>query len=156
MSVKRTITAGLMTAVVAAGGIAFSAPAAATGDRPVGVAHVAAWKNVYLHKNGSITVSAGIKCSPGWYTTELDIQVNQGESYGSGYTVPDVPCDLTWHPVRFRINEFFGSMQPGPATINSQVIVNNVDTGDSAGGHDPNRAGCVRRPHTSHATCPTS
>src|SRR3954453_20108257 len=101
---KRTMTAALAAVVMATGGVALAAPAGATGDRPVGVAHVAAWKNVYLHKSGSITVSAGIKCSPGWFTTELDMQVNQGpqlENYGSGFVTPDVPCDNTWHPVRF-------------------------------------------------------
>jgi hypothetical protein len=150
------LTAGLMTAAMAAGGIAVAAPATASGDRPVGVAHVAAWKNVYLHKNGSITVSAGVKCSPGWFTTELDIQVNQGESYGSGYATPDVPCDNAWHPERFVIDSFFGTLVPGAASLNSQVIVNNVESGDSAGGHDINRAGCIRRPHRTHASCPTS
>jgi hypothetical protein len=156
MSIKRALTAGLMTAVVATGGVAFSAPATAAGDRPVGVAHVAAWKDVYLHNNGTITVSAGVKCSPGWFTTELDMQVNQGDSVGSGFTIPSVPCDNAWHPVRFVISDIGGAFVPGPSTISSQIIVNNVDSGDSAGGHDVGRVGCVRRPHTSHATCPTT
>lgn len=156
MVVKRTLITGFTTAVIATGGVAFSVPAKAAGDRPVRVAHVAAWSNVYLARNGNITVSAGVKCSPGWFTTELDMQVNQGATVGSGYTIPSVPCDNAWHPVRFVISDIGGAFVPGLSTIDSQVIVNNVESGDSAGGHDIGRAGCVRRPHTTHATCPTS
>lgn len=155
MSIKRTVSIGLITAVVATGGVAFSTPVSAAGDRPVGVAHVAAWSNVYLANSGRITVSAEVKCSPGWFTTELDMQVNQGDTVGSGYTIPSVACDNAWHPVRFVISDIAGAFVPGTSTISSQIIVNNVDSGDSAGGHDVGRVGCVRRPHTTHATCPT-
>jgi len=143
-----------MLAVIAAGSVALAAPAQA-GGRPVGVVHVAAWTNVYLHHDGSITASAGVKCAPGWISSDLDIRVTQGSTDAEGSTPTDVPCDNAWHPVRFVITDIAGAFTPGTAVLNSQILANNAESGDSAGGHDVNRVGCIRRPHTTHAYCPT-
>jgi hypothetical protein len=77
--------------------------------------------------------------------------VNHGGQAASNYTIPSIPCDNGWHTVRFFIEGVTPPMHVGAVTISSQFLVNNVDSGDSAGGHDPQRAGCIMRPH--HPVC---
>jgi hypothetical protein len=140
-SVRRSIAVLAGSTVLSiAGGVGVAGPAAADGDRPTNVAFVQAWQKVYIHQGGaSLTVTAGLRCKPGWYSTELDMQVNQGDQGDSNYTIPDVPCDNKWHPVRFRIEGVTPAMHVGACTVSSQFLINNVDSGDSAGGHDVQR-----------------
>jgi hypothetical protein len=129
------------------GSLALAAPARA-GGRPVGVAFVQAWKKVYLHEGGAkLTVTAELRCVPGWESTELDMQVNQDAQAASNYTIVNIPCDNGWHTVRFFIEGVTPPMHVGAVTISSQFLVNNLDSGDSAGAHDVQRPGCIMRPH---------
>jgi hypothetical protein len=147
-SVKRSIaTVAGCSLLLVMGSLALAAPASA-GGRPVNVAFVQAWKKVYLHQQGAkLTVTAELRCVPGWFPVELDMQVNQDSQATSNYTIPTIPCDNDWHAVRFAIEGVTPPMHVGAATISSQFIVNNVDSGDSAAGHDPQRPGCIMRPH---------
>jgi hypothetical protein len=127
--------------IAIAGGVGLATPAAADGDRPTNVAFVQAWKKVYIHQGGSsLTVTGELRCVPGWFGTEFDMWLSQGSNTTSGYTIPDIPCDNGWHAVRFRIDGVSPPMHVGACSVSSQFIVNNVETGDSAGGHDTQRA----------------
>jgi hypothetical protein len=149
-SVRRTIaTLAGSTVLAIAGSIGTAAPAAA-GDRPTNVGFVQAWKKVYIHHNGSLTVTAGVRCVPGWVSSDLDMRVNQGGNSGTGVTTTDVPCDNQWHPIRFVISDTSAVMHDGPVTIISQFLVNNAESGDSAAGHDQ-RPGRILHGHPAAA-----
>jgi hypothetical protein len=143
-SIVRSVSAASLTLVAAT---VLAAPAAVAGDRPTNVAFVQAWKKVYLHHDGSVTVTAGVRCVPGWEGGELDMRVSQGiNNDADGFVEATVTCDNAWHPVRFTLHDVAGAMKVGPAQISSQFIVTNVDSGDSAGAHDQ-RTGRVLRGH---------
>ena len=124
-----TVAGSVMLAVV--GSIAAAVPAAAGSGEATNVASVQAWKKVYIHHDGSLTVTAGVRCAPGWTSSDLDMLVGQGVSNSAeGTTTTDVPCDYASHPVRFRLTTINGSMHDGPVTIYSTFTAVNNETGD--------------------------
>jgi hypothetical protein len=128
-------------AVIAAATLAVSlASPAMAGDRPTHVAFVHAVKKVYLHHDGGVTVRAWLRCKPGWAPAELDVRVNQGGAYTDGYIVPTVPCDNAFRRVKLRLPAGYGTLAVGDATVSSQFLVTNVDSGDSAAGHQDGKA----------------
>lgn len=148
MSAKRWVAVVAGSSMLAVVGSIAGAGSAVAGGRPTNVAFVQAWKKVYLHQQGAkLTVTAELRCVPGWFGTELDMQVNQDGQAASNYTIPDIPCDNGWHAVRFFIEGVTPPMHVGAATVSSQFIVNNVESGDSAAGHDVQRPACIMRPH---------
>jgi hypothetical protein len=144
MSVKNAAVASVCTAVLAVGASFLGGAPAHAGGRPVGVAFVHAWKNVYLH-HGVTIVSASVRCKPGWEGGELDLRVTQGGSYADGFTDAIVTCDNVWYPERFTISGGYGTLHAGGAQISSQFIVNNVDSGDSAGAHEAGRVAEIHK-----------
>jgi hypothetical protein len=131
---KRAIALSIGAATMAA--TVVGASPASAGGRPTNVAFVHAVKKIVVHKNGSLTVRAWLRCKPGWEPAELDMLVSQGDASGSGYMIPTVPCDNAFRRVHFRINDIGGYFAAGAAHINSQFLITNVDSGDSAGGHN--------------------
>jgi hypothetical protein len=128
----------VVTGAVVVGGAAFgtATASAVNGDRPKNVAAVTASKAIVLNGDGTLTVTEKVECDPGWEAAELDAQVNQGDAVTSNFTIPVVPCDGKWHTVTFGIGSGNGGFAPGKATVSSQFLVTNVDSGDSAGAHD--------------------
>jgi hypothetical protein len=146
-TLQRTVAtvAGSMVLAVG-GGIASAAPASA-GDQSSTVASVQAWKKAYIHHNGSLTVTAGVRCQPGWTSSDLDMLVGQGVSNsGEGTASTDVPCDNEWHPVRFLTTVTNGTLHDGAVTISSTFTVINNDTGDPFFAKDQ-RAGRILHGH---------
>jgi hypothetical protein len=132
-SAKRVVAVFLAIAVVSIGGT----QAAFAGDRPVGVAFVKAKPIVDLKHNGSVVVTEKIRCTPGWQSSDLSVHVAQPNgAQADGFTTTAITCNSKWHTVRVTLSDVFMKMHRGPATISSQFLVTNVETGDSAGGHD--------------------
>src|SRR4051794_18022145 len=117
-SIKRSIAAVAgCSLLLVMGSLALAGPANA-GGRPTNVAFVHAWKKVYTHQGGArLTVTAELRCVPGWFPVELDMQVNQNSQAASNYTIPEIPCDNAWHTVRFFIDGVTPPMHVGAATI---------------------------------------
>jgi hypothetical protein len=114
-----------------------SSASAATGDRPTNVAAVKAGERVLLHKDGTLTVAARLRCKPGWVAEEVSATLGQGEASASGFAVVTVPCDRRWHRVTFALGDSAGAFHPGRVTFNFlQFLVTNASSGDSAGAHD--------------------
>lgn len=134
---SKTIGALIAGGVVLTGAVVAAGPAHA-GGRPTDVAFVHASYRVQLHRDHSVTVREHLQCDPAWAPAELDVHVSQGTSYGDGLRIPTVPCDDAWHPVRVRIDadSMFGRLHVGPAQANSQFLVTNVESGDSAAGQE--------------------
>jgi hypothetical protein len=130
-TLQRTVAAIAGSMVLAVGGGIASAASASASGQSTTVASVQAWKKVYIHHNGSLTVTAGVRCEPGWTSSELNMLVGQGVSNsGEGTTSTNVPCDNRWHPVRFLTTVTNGSLHDGPVTIDSTFTVINNETGD--------------------------
>jgi hypothetical protein len=146
--VVATCASSAMLAVV--GSVVGTAPASA-GGRPTDVAFVHAGRHVYVHADHSLTVSAKLRCVPGWVSSDLDMQINQGYNALSGFTTTNIPCDNQGHRVRFKIADTAHVMHLGAVTISSQFLVNNAESGDSAAGHEVGRAGCIMHRH--HPLC---
>jgi len=132
------VVSTVVTGSVVLGGAALgtTSASAVNGDRPKNVAAVTASKQIVLSSDGSLTVTQKVECDPGWEPAELDAQVNQGDAVTSSFTIPAVHCDGKWHSVTFGIGSGSGGFVPGKASISSQFLVTNVDSGDSAGAHD--------------------
>lgn len=122
--------------VVALAVTTVAVPAAATQDRPTGVAHVRVDKRVWLQADGTVTVAARVRCDPGWESGELDVRVTQGDSEADGFINTSVPCNRRWHRVQFGLPLGLGTLQRGKAALSGQFLVTNVASGDSAGAHD--------------------
>jgi hypothetical protein len=139
------VVSTVVTGAVVLGGAAVgtTAASAVNGDRPKNVAAVTAGKQIVLTAGGSLTVTQKVECDPGWEPAELDAQVNQGDAVTSSFTIPAVACDGKWHTVTYDIGSGTGGFAPGKATISSQFLVTNVESGDSAGAHDQ-RTGTVK------------
>lgn len=123
--------------------VAATATPAMAGDRPTGVAFVRTWHRAYLHRDGSVTVGAGLRCVPGWSSAELDVHLVQGTTYGDGYIVAAVPCNGAWHPATVTIDDFSGPIHLGAISTSSQFLVTNDASGDSAGAHQTQRRGVL-------------
>lgn len=135
-SAKRALGVGLALVIASAAMLATSPSAAAT-DRPVGVAFVKARPVVDLKHNGSVVVTEKIRCKPGWVSSDLSVHAQQPNgSYADGFTTTAIACNGAWHSVRVTLSSVFMKMHRGPATISSQFLVTNAESGDSAGGHD--------------------
>jgi hypothetical protein len=48
--------------------------------------------------------------------------------------------------VIFRIRDISGPLHTGDVLESSQFLVTNVESGDSSGAHDEQRAACLRHP----------
>lgn len=133
----RNIGSLIAAGAVLTGTVVTAGPAHA-GGRPTDVAFVHANYRVQLHRDHSVTVREHVQCDPAWAPAELDVHLSQGSSYGDGLRIPAVPCDDAWHAVRVRIaaDSMFGRLHAGPAQANSQFLVTNVESGDSAAGHE--------------------
>lgn len=143
---KKTIMGSIGTTIVGLMAVMTGAAPANAADRPVNVAFVQAWHFDVLHHGGSVTAKVGVRCKPGWESAELDVRINQGDSYADGFTTTAFACDNHWHGAAFRIATGVGSLRPGAVTVSSQFLVTNVESGDSAGGHDVGRSACLRHP----------
>lgn len=137
MWTKRLAAVVLGAAMAVSLGAFGSSASAATGDRPTNVAAVKAGERVLLHKDGTLTVAARLRCKPGWVAEEVSATLGQGEASASGFAVVSVPCDRQWHRVTFDLGDSAGAFHPGPVTFNFlQFLVTNASSGDSAGAHD--------------------
>jgi hypothetical protein len=129
--------AGLLVLVL--GTLAMAAPAAAAqdrpGDRPLGVAKVRLEKKFSLQPDGTMIVAARLECDSGWQSSDLSVNVTQGDASTSGVTTTAVACDRHWHAVQLSIPQGTGMFQPGKATASAQFLVTNVVSGDSAAAH---------------------
>ncbi len=107
------------------------------GDRPTDVAFVKANPIVKLHHGGSTLVRTRVRCVPGWQPSDLTVHVAQTSgAYADGLVVTThAVCNGKWHTVWVKLPKGFGTLKRGKATISSQFLVNNVESGDSAGGH---------------------
>jgi hypothetical protein len=140
MSVKRGI--GVCVAVLAAVvAMAWVAPSALAGDRPVNVAWVVAQPVADLHSNGSVVVTEKIACRPGWESSDLTVHVGQASgAYADGLLLSKTNiCNGKWHVVKVTLPKGFGTLQKGWATVSSQFLVFNAETGDPAAGHENKR-----------------
>jgi hypothetical protein len=137
MRFKRTLSVvvGLLVALFA---MAAGMQPAAAADRPTDVASVKANPIVQLKHNGSTIVKEQVRCQPGWQPSDLTVRVSQASgAYADGLvTTTHAVCNGKWYTVWVLLPKGFGKLQRGNATISSQFLVNNVQSGDSAGGHD--------------------
>jgi hypothetical protein len=136
MRFKRTISVvvGLLVALFA---MAAGTQAAFAGDRPTDVAFVKAAPIVQLKHNGSTIVKEQVRCLPGWVPSDLTVRVTQASgAYADGLvTTTHAVCNGKWYTVWVLLPKGFGSLQRGNATISSQFLVFNVDSGDPSAGH---------------------
>jgi hypothetical protein len=124
----------LGSAVVAA------APASAAAckespDRPVCVADLQLDKKIALQPDGSLVVTAGLECDPGWESSDLTVTVTQGQTQGDGLLLTSVPCDGSFHAVQLAVAPGVGSFQKGNAQMNGQFLVFNLASGDPSAAH---------------------
>jgi hypothetical protein len=124
----------LGSAVVAA------APASAAAckespDRPVCVADLQLDKKIALQPDGSLVVTAGLECDPGWESSDLTVTVTQGQTQGDGLLLTSVPCDGSFHAVQLAVAPGVGSFQKGNAEMNGQFLVFNLASGDPSAAH---------------------
>jgi hypothetical protein len=140
MRVKAAIAASVGTGLIGLAAVTVGTTPAAATDRPTKVAFVRVWHNYNLHRDGSLSVGAGVRCVPGWQSVELDVLLHQGGVEGDGFTVPTVVCDNSWHPVVFTMTDVSGAFHAGNAHVSAQFLVTNVDSGDSAGAHSQGQA----------------
>jgi hypothetical protein len=138
MTHKKAATA-ITTLMLLGGGALLAATPATAGGRPANVAFEHSTKRVVLHHDGSVTVREWVRCKPGWVSGDLSVTVNQGGAYADGYKSLDVPCDDAYRKVRLRFGPGYGTLHVGAATVSSQFLVTNADTGDSAAGHEVQR-----------------
>lgn len=148
-SVKRAVGVMVALLVAIAAMTAGTQAAFATGDRPTNVAWVKAYPVADLKPDGSVVVTEKIACRPGWVSSDLSVMVSQQSgAYADGVTTTAVPCDLRWHTIKLTTNSVFMKMTKGYATISSQFLVNNAESGDSAGAHHVVKKGWIRiAPH---------
>jgi hypothetical protein len=134
MARKPAIALSVAAASLAVGVVA-SSPAVA-GGRPTHVAFVHAVKKIHLHRDGSLTVRAWVRCKPGWEASDLTVNVGQQDASAGGLADPAVPCDNAFRRVRVHLTDVGGAFVGGAATISSQFLVTNTASGDSAAGHN--------------------
>jgi hypothetical protein len=137
---KRSVRA-LAVVPAAACAVALAGPAAATCDRPVNVAWVVANPVADLKADGSVVVSEKIACRPGWDASDLTVRVAQASgAYADGLLLTNSNiCNGRWHYVKVTLPKGFGTLQKGWATVSSQFLVFNSETGDPAAGHENKR-----------------
>lgn len=137
---KRSVRA-LAVLPAAACAVALAGPAAATGDRPVNVAWVVANPVADLKADGSVVVSEKIACRPGWDASDLTVRVAQTSgAYADGLLLTNSNiCNGRWHYVKVVLPKGFGTLQKGWATVSSQFLVFNSETGDPSAGHESKR-----------------
>jgi hypothetical protein len=117
--------------------MAAATQSAFAADRPAGVAFVKANPIVQLKANGSVAVTDKIRCMPGWQSSDLSVHVSQANgAYADGFVTTAVACNNKWHTIHLTLPKGFGKLHRGNATISSQFLVTNVQSGDSAGAHD--------------------
>jgi hypothetical protein len=133
---RRLIMRMALLPLVAAAATVAVIPAATAQDRPTGVAFVKVANKVVLQPDGSLIVSAQVRCEPGWSSSDLSIGISQGSSGTSGDVVTSVPCDDHWHSQQLVLPPGSGPFRAGKAGANAQFLVFNVQSGDPAAGHD--------------------
>jgi hypothetical protein len=136
VTMRRTLGA-VLALIVAVFAMFAGLQSASAADRPVGVAFVKANPNVWLKANGAVLVTDKIRCVPGWQSGDLSVHVSQASgAYSDGFVQTNVACNGKWHTVHLTLPKGFGKLHRGAATISSQFLVTNLESGDSAGGHD--------------------
>jgi hypothetical protein len=148
MVVRHAITLVAGCAVLAVGAGPGLTPATAASGGSTSVVSVHGWKKVYLHHDKSLGVTVGVKCAPGWFSSDLDVWLGQGTNFAESHTPTDVACDGAWHLVRVTLTSVNGPMHVGRATITSQFAVYNNDTGDPAGARDEARPAHIVRAYS--------
>jgi hypothetical protein len=134
MKISKVVAVSTSAALALGAGAVAASPAAA-GGRPTGVAFVHAVKTAHLHHDGSVTVRAWVRCKPGWDSSDLSMQLDQGGAYVSGYLNVQLPCDNAFRRVHLRLGPGYGKIKAGDATISSQFLVFNSESGDPSAGH---------------------
>jgi hypothetical protein len=136
MRFKRILSVALGL-LVALSAMAAGTQAAFAGDRPTDVAFVKADPIVKLYHGGSTLVREQVRCVPGWQPSDLTVHVSQASgAYADGLVITThAVCNNKWYTVWVKLPKGFGSLARGNATISSQFLVNNVETGDSGAGH---------------------